>query len=261
MNVRSLTAVADRIGHFRPNPDLNPRAPPAWRRLTGGHSYLWHDHRLHALEPLAQGHRAEAVVGRWSIPISMDGRQSALKGELIYVPPGPLWPWLLVAGLLAAAVWLDLARSKSPAVRPTIAAALVATVVVWILRIARELYGRPEVGLTGYAEVGLTSVVGVVLLCGLLHRSADVRVFTALVVGLGALWEGLTMFRVLTHSVALTVLPTFVAQVGVAAALGLGAGLFAIVLVGLPEVLPALAPSGHRSTSPGGDQAIGPLQS
>jgi len=144
VNVRSLTAAADRIGHFRLSRDLNPHASPAWQRLTGGHSFLWHDHRLHALEPLAKGDARRTVIGRWSIPLSIDGRPRPLEGELTYIPPRPLWPWLLVAGALAAGVWLGLAVSESPAVGSTIGAALVVTVVVWAIRIGRESRRAPR---------------------------------------------------------------------------------------------------------------------
>lgn len=248
VNVRSLTAAADRIGHFRLSRDLNPHASPAWQRLTGGHSFLWHDHRLHALEPLAKGDARRTVIGRWSIPLSIDGRPRPLEGELTYIPPRPLWPWLLVAGALAAGVWLGLAVSESPAVGSTIGAALVVTVVVWAIRIGRESFGRPAVGVVGHLEIGLTCALGVVFLWGLLHKSADVRVFTALFVGIGAVYQGLVMFRVLTHSIALSVLPTFAAQVGVAVSLGLGAGLVGIVLSGFPERSRTALPTGISST-------------
>lgn len=235
VNARSLTAAADRVSRVPGRVAPNPRTRPVWHRLTRGHSFLWHDHRLHALEPLAKGHRTKAVIGRWSIPISIDGNKRLLAGELTYEPPGALWPWLLVAGLLAAGVWLGLAVARSPAAGSTIAAALVVTVVVWVLRIGRELYGRPAVGPGGYVLIGLTSGLGLVFFFGLLHRSEDVRVFTALFVGLGALYQGLVMFKVLTHSIALTALPTSAAKLGVAMSLGLGAGLVAIVLRGTPE--------------------------
>jgi hypothetical protein len=49
VNQRSLTTQSDRIDRFDLRPDPNPHAHPLWHRLTSGHGYLWHDHRLHAL--------------------------------------------------------------------------------------------------------------------------------------------------------------------------------------------------------------------
>ncbi len=230
VNLRSVTAQSDRIDRFdlRPNPD--PRARPLWHRLTAGQTYLWHEHRLHALEPLAQGHRRTAILGRWSVPLLIDGRPYALVGSLLYRPPGPAWPWILLPCGLAALLVVALAISSSAARHVAVMAALIAMLMVWALRIGRELYGRPGVGVTSYIEVALTSLVGIALLFGLLHRDQSVRTFTALAVGFGCLYQGLTMLRVPTHSVALTVLPTVVARAFVAVVLGLGAGVLAITL-------------------------------
>jgi hypothetical protein len=230
VNLRSLTAESDRIDSAHLRPVANPRARPLWRRVGAGHTYLWHEHRLHALEPLARGRSVAGVVGRWSVPLSINGRPEAFAGGLFFRPPGPLWPWLLLAGVLAGCVWLAITGSRTPANGFGLAAAFAVVAAVWVLRIGRELYGRPEVGTGGYVQVGLTSAFGAVLLCGLLNRNSDVRVVTALVAGLGALYQGLTMLAVLTHSMALTALPTVVAKTCVAASLGLGAGLLAIVL-------------------------------
>lgn len=249
VNVRSLTAAADRISGVPLHPDLNPRASPVWYRLTKGHSYQWHEHRLHALEPLARGIRAEATVGRWSVPMSVDGQSRPLEGDLVYTPPGHLWPWLLLIGALAVAIWIGVAVSPTPASGLAIAAALSATFDVWILRIGRELYGRPEVNPADYVQIGLTSAVGILLLCGLLQRNGDLRVVTALLVGFGGIYEGLMTLRVLTHSTALTALPTPIARIGVAAALGLGAGLLSIVLRGTPAGLPRRHEATKRSLS------------
>ena len=101
--------------------------------------------------------------------------------------------------------------------------AIATTLSVWALRVSRELYGRPFVGIMGYLEVVLTFLVGAGLLYGLLHREPEVRVFTALLAGAGGLYQGLTMLPVLTHSIALTLLPSDAARVGVVVAVGLGA--------------------------------------
>jgi hypothetical protein len=109
-------------------------------------------------------------------------------------------------------------------------AALLAVLLVWTVRIGRELYGRPTVGITGYVEIALTSLVGLVLLYGVLHRDQGVRMFTAFLASFGCLYQGLTMLPVLTHAVALTALPSRAVRVAVAAILGLGGGLLVITL-------------------------------
>ena len=223
VNLRSLTAQTDRIDRFDLRPSANPRARPLWHRLTGGHAYAWHEHRLHVLEPLAHGHKAAATLGPWSVPLLVDGRRHTLNGVLDFRPPGPGWAWLALACALAACSSAGAALPRGGQ-RLAVALGLAATLLVWVVRVGRELYGRPDVGPGGYLDVFLTAAVGVALLVGLLHTDREVRLFTAFAAGFGSLYEGLTMLPVLTHATALSVLPSGVARVAVALILGLGVG-------------------------------------
>jgi hypothetical protein len=119
-----------------------------------------------------------------------------------------------VAAVGAFAAW------RSP--RITIILALADIPIVWTLRIARELHGRPGVGAIGWTEVALTSLIGIGLLYGLRNADPGVRVFVAFLTAFGALYQGLTMYPVLTHAIALTLLPTTASRAGVALALSLG---------------------------------------
>ena len=223
LNLRSPTAQGDRIDRF----DLRPTAtgrPPLWHRVDAGHAYAWHEHRLHALEPLARGLSSARTLGSWSVPIVMSGRRSAIEGVLDYRPPGPGWLYIALTALVAFAATAAAARSAAALV----GLALVATALVWTIRLGRGLYGRPDVSTVGYLEIALTCIVGAALVFGLVHRNADTRVLAAFIAGFGALYEGLTMLPVLTHAVALSALPTIVVRTAEVLALGAGVG----VLVG-----------------------------
>ncbi len=102
VNRRSVTAQSDRIAAADLRPVASAQAPPLWGRLTTAHTYRWHEHRLHALEPLAAGRASEADLGRWSVPLVIDGRRYALMGTLRYRPPGATWAW--IAGACGIAV-------------------------------------------------------------------------------------------------------------------------------------------------------------
>ncbi|HYA08793.1 MAG TPA: hypothetical protein VEG24_04335, partial [Gaiellaceae bacterium] len=208
LNLRSLTAQTDRIDRFDLRPSADPRARPLWHRLTGGHAYAWHEHRLHVLEPLAHGHRVAATLGPWSVPLLVDGRRHTLDGVLDYRPPGPGWAWLALASALAAASSAGTLLARRRGRELAVALGVASTLLIWAVRLGRALYGRPLVGPSGYVDVALTSVVAVALLAGLLHRDREVRVFSAFAAGFASLYEGLTMLPVLTHSTALSVLPS-----------------------------------------------------
>ena len=214
LNLRSPTAQVDGIDrtYLRTDP-----GPPLWRRLTHGDAYLWHEHRLHALEPLA--HKAGAV-GRWSVPVVVDGRRFALGGVLDYRPPGRIWAWIAGSVLLALA-------SAAAATRSTIALAalgLAAVAATWTVRLGRELYGRPGVPVTGWIGVAFTCAIGAALLYGLTRRDGDARAFTAFFAGVGALYVGLTMLPLLTHAIALSALPSTLARLLEVVVLGAGIG-------------------------------------
>jgi hypothetical protein len=57
--------------------------------ITPGHSAAWRDPRLERLAP-----GVDRIA--WSVPIVVDGRRSAITGELVRVPRPRLWPWVLV---------------------------------------------------------------------------------------------------------------------------------------------------------------------
>ena len=154
------------------------------------------------------------------------------------------WAWIGAACLLAAALS---AATLLPGTEWTALWAVGATPVIWAVRIGRELYGRPTVGVVGYLSIALTSLVGLAFLFGLLHRDREVRLFTAFFVGFGSLYEGLTMLPVLTHATALSTLPSTVARICIVVFFGLGTGaLVGSCAVGLRE----------RVRQPGGRPAL-----
>jgi hypothetical protein len=109
--------------------DLAVDAPPRWEVVGTDGTYAWHDHRIHWMSPALPGQVDPAAgvvqpVFDWEVPLTVDGEQVRLLGELVWLPgPGPVVPAVLVAlGVLAAA---GLAWRFPAAVAGTIAAAAV----------------------------------------------------------------------------------------------------------------------------------------
>lgn len=61
---------------------------PRWMPLSSGTSWGWYDHRMHG-EQLAAPSDApsEVVVGRWEVPLRVDGRAVTVRGQTVAGPP------------------------------------------------------------------------------------------------------------------------------------------------------------------------------
>jgi hypothetical protein len=181
-NQRSPSAYANRFANA-PNripEELDPAAPPQWRRIRNQPDAIWHDHRTHWSGPdppavtTDRGHR-QVVVPNWQIPLRLGQRTALIEGDIVWVPGPSPWPWVLLAlaafamvlatgwrsqfGLLAllvvVAVAADMihtigafAASTAPVLAKAYAAIIsvggwvVAVVAVWQLRRGRLQAGR-----------------------------------------------------------------------------------------------------------------------
>jgi hypothetical protein len=210
-----------------PPPNLTPATPPRWHVVSSGHDYNWHDGRLHALATVALAPGA-TYVGRWTIPVVIDGAASAVSGGVWYAgSPSLAWLWpivVLVACVLAAR------RLRRPALNTRLArlmgaSALIATAIAGA---GRELHGRPAVG------VGQAIVLAVIVafcVWAMVRLVLGRRgYFLLFVIAFVALWAGGSLVPVLFHGFVLMAVPAFVARAAAVACFGCGAGLFLIVL-------------------------------
>ncbi len=92
--------------------EADAEAPPAWEVVASGGEYAWHDHRVHFMSPgLPPGvdpdtDAAQPVLD-WRIPMTVDGADVEVVGELVWYPgPSPIWPALAAAGALLGGVGL-----------------------------------------------------------------------------------------------------------------------------------------------------------
>ena len=110
---------------------LTSRTAPRWQQVSGGHSYEWHDGRLHALATIARAPGA-TFVGRWRVPVRLDGRAAAIAGVLDYSPnPSIVWFWPIVVALACALAGLRVRRAAldTRIARGLAVVALIATTV------------------------------------------------------------------------------------------------------------------------------------
>ncbi|HET7571270.1 MAG TPA: hypothetical protein VFJ77_01225 [Gaiellaceae bacterium] len=224
-NTRSATWFLNRA---RPLvPPREPATPPVWKRLSAGRSTSWHEDRLHAAA-LAAHPAGNVQLGRWLVPLVVDGRRTQVTGTLREgARPSLLWFWplLLAAALVPALLRLREARLEAAATAALAALALAAATAA---RLGRELYGRPTVSGGQLALVALTCSVAAAL--ALLRARRGWRPVADTAIGILALYQGLALLAVLRDAYVLAVLPAWAERLAAAVSIASGAALLVAVL-------------------------------
>jgi hypothetical protein len=228
---------ATRTGGEQPPASATADATPRWVRIGDGPTARWHDHRVHwmseAPPSVTRSPHARHRLARWSIPVRDGDRTLRIEGDITYVPGPPVWPWLLGAVLVAAAVALWSRRS----LRAVLLVALVALVAADVVRVAGLSF--VVVGAAGdrfrqAADVGTVDLVGwglgVAAVVRLLARRPDGRVAAGLTGLVLAIVGGVLEWGDLGRSQLAVATPVAVARMSIVAVTGLGAGLAAAVL-------------------------------
>ena len=210
-----------------PPAGLRRTTPPHWQPVSSGHSYMWRDGRLHALATIALP-PGTSYVGRWTVPIVIDGRRSVIAGGLWYSPkPTPVWFWpiaVIIACVLAA--W----RLRSPTIDRRLARGLSVAVLAGMLvtAVGRGLHGRPTVSMLQLAVfVASVAVIGF-----LGSRVARARFGYPLlfIIAFAGLWVGAMLVPTALHHYVLMAVPAFLARSAMIVCLGGGVGLIVLAL-------------------------------
>jgi hypothetical protein len=206
---------------------ISPSTPPDWVQVSSGHSYGWHDGRLHALAATALA-PSTTYVGRWTIPLRIDGRPAVIAGGLTYAPdPSIVWFWPIVVALACVLAALRVRRSPLE-LRIARGLALAAIVAFVVAAVGEQLHGRPDISIGQVIVLALMLAFAGWALRGLaLGRHGWFGFF---LIALAALFEGATLIGVLLHGFVLIALPPFVARTAVAVCLAAGAALLPLIL-------------------------------
>jgi hypothetical protein len=221
-----------------PPASLTPTTPPNWQQVSGSHEYEWHDGRLHALAAVVLS-PGQSYVGKWAIPVVVDGRRSSISGGLWHTGrPSIAWFWpviVLLSCVLAA--W----RVRRPELDFGVARllAVVALIATAAAAAGRDLHGRP--GLSAFSVITFAAIA--VFVIWALHRvlRRDPGYFTFFVISFIAVWQGIELIPTLLNGFVLAALPAFAARAAAVLCLGAGAGLLLLAfrLVDRAEPEPA----------------------
>jgi len=227
VNVNSAMYYLNQIPAELPPAQVSPKVAPRWRQVSGGHSYEWHDGRLQALASIAIA-PGTRYVGRWSIPITVDGQLNPISGDVLHFEnPSIVWFWPIAVLLICViAAWrLDRPALDAGMARGLAVAALIATAVA---SVGRELHGRPMISPTGLIMLAIL----LAFVAWGLRRVAlgPPGFFTCWAISGVALWTGLVLVPTLSHGYVLLAVPAFVARTTTVVCLGSGAGLLLLSL-------------------------------
>ncbi len=206
--------------------NVGPRTPPNWSSVSGGHAYGWHDGRLHALAATALA-PGTTYVGRWSIPVRVDGRSAVIAGGLTYAPnPSVVWFWPIVVAVACVFAGLRVRRRELD-LRIARGLGFAGLAGFTVAALGEQLHGRPNVSVGQLVVLALMLAFVVWALRGLvLGRHGWFGFF---LIALATLFEGATLAGVLVHGFVLIALAPFVARLAVVVCLAAGAALLPVI--------------------------------
>ncbi len=209
-----------------PPTNLTASTPRHWHHVSGGHSYEWHDGRLHALAAVAVAPGA-SYVGRWNVPLRVDGRLASINGGLWHADdPSIVWFWpIIVLVVCVLAAW----RVRRPRLDALVSRGLANAVLVGvtIAGLGVELHGRPTITVLQLVELAL-----ILAFVGWAASRATLRqpgYFTCFLIGVAGVWAGGVLVTTLVYGYVLIPLPAFLARVVTVVNLGAGAALLLLV--------------------------------
>jgi hypothetical protein len=236
----------------RPPRIADAAAAPEWRKVSSSTTATWHDHRAHYMgsdDPPAvrRDPSVRHVVDRWVVELRAGDRTVRASGELVYVPPSSVWPFVAVAVALALVVIL---LSRTERWRASLAVALAVMVVSDLLHVvglwdATTASTGSKLAASAYALVGVA--LGVLALGWMWRKGADAAMPFVLIAAIFIFFAGgLADVATIGHSQIPTTLAPTIARVLVCVNLGLGAGVATGAALHLRSAARARAPSRGR---------------
>lgn len=205
---------------------------PRWKTVGHGGNYVWHDHRIHYMTPqidptLLPGTNRVVISDRddglWYVPLSVDGTDYEILGELREFPaPSPFPQWGLATSLLVLLAVAGLIL-RGPAARIAAGALLVVGgLALWAG--ASELAVVPALAGGNPIWVALPIVCVVLAIGALALRSAAARSIAVLAAAAAlGVWAVLRV-PAFDKAVPLGSLDPTLTRLIIAAALGTAAG-------------------------------------
>jgi hypothetical protein len=209
---------------------------PSWRKLTGGHTFAWHENRLRP-RPIVAGGASPTRVAAWTIPLVVDGRHVRLTGWEWYAAGPPLGIWLAGVAILVGAAAVA-ARYGGRALQRVLAAGLLPVAVgTWLAGwIGILLFGRPSSLVIGVA-VTYAAATAVLVLAAVTATHGNGRMATAGIVGGLAAVFTLPEVGAFTRGFVFSALPATLARSAAVVSFAGGIALLVVCIPAMAEIL------------------------
>lgn len=247
---------ADRYAQAEVPPDAAADAQPEWRKVSDEPQWQWHDHRIHwmAQEFPPQidesSDRAQTVL-EWTVPYEVADQQLAVQGVLEWIPPGPVWPWLVGAAVtvvLPTAVFIGRGQDRAASRSLVVVLAVVAVAGVAVA-IGDVLATPAAVGASAWAVIQtLVPAAIAVALAGSVWRNQppDEELGPAMTLlvaaAILAISSGFVQLAELRSSQIVNALPSWSVRAVVAASLAVVVPALLLLVSPGPTVSPARSP-------------------
>jgi hypothetical protein len=210
---------------------------PAWRRVSSGHTYAWHESRLRPRPSVAGGSATPRRVAQWSIPLLVDGRRARLAGWEWYATGPPAWPWL-AAVLVPLAAAIVAVRYGHRRLHRRIAAALVPVAVgAWLAGWIGILLDGGASTLVLALAAAYAAVTILLVAAALAAASGNARMAVAGIVGALAAVFTLPEIEAFTRGFVLSALPATAARAAAIVSFTAGLALVAAAVPAMADIL------------------------
>jgi hypothetical protein len=223
--------------------------PPRWHRVSGAHTAIWHDHRIHWMGTSAPAEvqddpgAVHTINPQWTVVFRDASQTVAVHGSLLWVPGPSGWPWAaLIAALFGLGFFVARRRGWAAitALVVLVGVDMSHTISAEVFRAGAQLTKTVQFFGDNFVSVIVWIAAGITIWC-LWRRRVEALYGLVLVGAMIGLVSGLTDLSYLWKSQLPTVAPDALARGAVSIAVGLGFGLAAGALYALVRSTPRAA--------------------
>jgi len=210
---------------------------PVWRRVSGGHTFAWHENRLRPQPSVTGGGATPRRVAPWSVALVVDGRRTRLEGWEWYASGPAARPWL-AALLIPLGGAIAAARYGRRRLHRTLAAALLPVAVcAWLAGWIGILVNGGASTLVLAVAAAYAAVTILLVAAAVGAASGNARMAVAGIVGALAAVFTLPEVDAFTRGFVLSALPATAARAAAVVSFTAGLALVAASVPAMADIL------------------------